>query len=232
MGAMIKKIYILHGWTYSLEKWQKFSDLLKQNKFDPVFLEIPGLTEETNLVWDIEKYSDWLNKKLTNENEKVIILGHSNGGRIAAYFTSEHPEKVQKLILVDSAGVYHTELFLELKRFVFKTISGVGKKFTSSEKLKNFLYYLAGEHDYQKASPNMKLSMVNLTHHDLIPFLSKIKVPTLIIWGENDKITPISDARLMHKLINGSKLEIIKDARHSPFYTNPDEVFRIIKNDL
>jgi len=115
-------------------------------------------------------------------------LGHSNGGRIAAYFAAEHPEKVQKLILIDSAGIYHKELFIQLKRFVFKTVSGIGKKLTSSEALKNFMYYLVGEHDYQKASPNMKLSMVNLTHHDLTPFLPKIKVPTLIIWGEMTRL--------------------------------------------
>lgn len=228
----MQKIYILHGWTYSLDKWEKFSVLLKKNGFDPIFLKIPGLTRETDQVWDIKKYSDWLGIELSKEKDKVILLGHSNGGRIAAYFAGEHPEKVQKLILINAAGIYHKELFLQIKRFVFGTVTKVGKKFTSSETLKNFLYYLAGERDYQKASPNMKLSMVNLTHHDLTPFLSKIKVPTLIIWGENDKITPISDAELMHKLISGSKLEIVKNARHSPFYTNPEEVMEIINNDI
>ncbi len=230
MGTM--KIFILHGWTYSFDKWGKFADLLKRESLDSVFLKIPGLTEESNQIWDIQKYSDWLNEKLSKENGKVILLGHSNGGRIAVYFAAEHPEKVQELILIDSAGIYHKELFLQIKRFVFGSITSIGKKFTSSETLKNFLYYLAGERDYQKASPNMKLSMVNLSHHDLTPFLRKIKVPTLIIWGENDKITPVSDANLMHKLIHGSKLEIIKEARHSPFYTNLEEVVQVIKNGI
>jgi pimeloyl-ACP methyl ester carboxylesterase len=229
---MTKKIYILHGWTYSLDKWEDFSDLLKKEGFDPVFLKIPGLTVKSDQVWDVKKYSDWLYNELLKTKEKVILLGHSNGGRIAAFFAAEHPEKIQDLILIDSAGIYHKELSLQIKRFVFGNVTKIGKKFTSSEALKNFLYHLAGEHDYQKASVNMKLSMVNLTRHDLTPFLSKITVPTLIIWGQNDKITPVSDAQIIRKLIKNSKLEIVKDARHTPFFTNPKEVVRIIKNGI
>jgi pimeloyl-ACP methyl ester carboxylesterase len=231
MGTM-KKIYILHGWTYSLEKWDEFAKLLRQNGFDPVFLKIPGLTSESDEVWDLDKYSEWLGRELSKINGKVILLGHSNGGRIAVYFTAKHSGKVQNLILMDAAGIYHKELALQVKRFIFGSIVKIGKKFTSSETLKNLLYYLAGERDYQKASPNMKLSMVNLTHHDLTPFLSKIRVPTLVIWGQNDTVTSISDGKLMAKLIEGSKLIIIRGARHSPFYTHPAEVAQIIKNDI
>jgi pimeloyl-ACP methyl ester carboxylesterase len=98
--------------------------------------------------------------------------------------------------------------------------------------MKNFLYYLAGEGDYQKATPNMKLSMINLSHHDLTPFLEKITIPTLIIWGKDDKITPITDGQIMQKLIKNSKLKVIEGAKHSPFFTHPEEVIKIIKNDL
>lgn len=231
MGTL-KKIYILHGWTYSLEKWERFADLLKQAGFEAVFLKIPGLTGESNEIWDLEKYSDWLFGELSKEKEKVILLGHSNGGRIAAFFATEHPDKIQKLILIDTAGIYHRELLLQIKRFVFGTLVNIGKIFTSSETLKNFLYYLVGERDYQKATPNMKRSMVNLTHYDLRPYFQKINTPALIIWGQDDKITPLSDAKLIYELIKDSKLEIIKNARHSPFYTNPEEVVQIIKNGI
>jgi len=227
---MTKKIYILHGWTYSLDKWQKFSNLLKQAGFDPVFLQIPGLTEKSDEIWNIEKYSKWLGDKIGSS--KAVLLGHSNGGRIAAYFTSINPKRVEKLILIDSAGIYHKDIYIQIKRFVFGTLSKVGKKITSSDSMKNFLYFLAGERDYQKATPNMKLSMVNLSHHDLTPFLEKITVPTLIIWGKDDRITPVADGKIMQKLIKNSKLKVIDSARHSPFFTHPKEVIKIIKNDF
>ncbi len=230
MGALDKKIYILHGWAYSLEKWEKFADLLRQSGFEPIFLKIPGLTLKSDKVWDLEKYSKWLDEKVGNS--KVILLGHSNGGRIAAYFAYKYPTKVEKLILIDSAGIYHKELLLEVKRFLFGTFAKVGKKFTSSETLKKFLYNLAGEKDYQAATSNMKQSMLNLIKVDLVPYLKKINIPVLIIWGENDRITPLSDAKVMRNLIKNSKLEIIKEAKHSPFYTHPKEVADIIKNDF
>ncbi len=228
----MKKIYILHGWTYSFSKWQKFSDLFKKENIDLVFLKIPGLTAPTTEVWDIDKYTNWLKKELDMDKGKVILLGHSNGGRIAAYFAAKYSDKIEKLILIDAAGIHHKELYIQIKRFIFKTLTEIGKRFTSSETLKNFLYFLAGERDYQKASPNMKLSMVNLTRHDLTPFLRKIKTPTILIWGQNDKITPLSDGKLMNKLIANSKLIVINNARHAPFYTNPKEVFEIIKNAI
>lgn len=231
MGTL-NKIVILHGWTYSLDKWKRFADLLKQSGFKPIFLKIPGLTLKSDKVWDLEKYSDWLRDELSKEKDKVILLGHSNGARIASYFASKHPGKVRNLVLIDSAGIYHKELPLQIKRFIFGAIVKIGKNFTSSESLKNFLYYLAGERDYQKAAPNMKRSMLNLTHHDLTPFLKKINVQTLIIWGDNDKVTPLYDGRLINKLIKNSKLKIVRGARHSPFYTHPKQVVNIIKNDI
>ena len=122
--------------------------------------------------------------------------------------------------------------YYKLNDWCLISYSKIGKKFTSSDSLKNLLYYLAGERDYQKAPPNMKQTMVNLTHHDLAPFLGKINVPTLIIWGKMDKITPMSDAKTMNYSIRESKLEVIENAKHVPFYTHPEEVIDILKNDL
>jgi pimeloyl-ACP methyl ester carboxylesterase len=228
----MKKIYILHGWTYSLEKWKNFAELLRKDGFESVFLKIPGLTEESDQIWNIQKYSNWLDEKLSKERDKIIILGHSNGGRIAAFFTAQHPEKIQKLILIDAAGIYHKELPLQIKRFIFGKAAQIGKKFTRLGVLKRFLYKLAGESDYREATPNMQKSMVNLLEVDLTNVFKEITADTLIIWGENDKITPLSDGELINKLIKRSRLIIIKNARHSPFYTNPEEVIQIIKNDI
>ena len=62
--------------------------------------------------------------------------------------------------------------------------------------------------------------------------LSKVNVPTLIIWGENDKVLPLEDGRKMQQRIKNSKLEIIKNARHSPQFTHPNEVSSAIFNNI
>lgn len=228
----MNKIYILHGWAYNLDKWKRFETELKKTGLNPIFLKIPGLTQKTDQVWDIGKYSDWLLDQLRFEKKGVILLGHSNGGRIAAYFSSQHPERVKKLILIDSAGIYHKELLLQLKRFFFKSIATIGRKLTKSPAFEKFLYFLARGKDYFNAKPTMRKTMINLIKHDLTPFLSKISAPTLIIWGREDKITPLNDGLLIHKLIKNSKLKVINGARHSPFYTHPKEVAETVKNGI
>ena len=231
MGS-IKKIVILHGWTYSLDKWSKFVNLLKENGFEVELAKIPGLTLESNEIWNLDKYTSWLNKLLDKYEDKIVMLGHSNGGRIAINFAVKYPDKLVKLILIDSAGIYHNEIPIRLKRVVFKNLSSIGKKFTNSDILRKVLYKFAREGDYENASVNMKKTITDLINSDLKPILREVKTPTLIIWGENDQITPVKDAYLMNKLISGSKLHIIKSARHSPFFTNCEEVIEVIKNDI
>lgn len=226
----LKKIYILHGWTYSTDKWDQFSSLLKMKDFTPVLLNVPGLTEKTDKVWTLDDYVEWL--KETIGSEKAIIIGHSNGGRIALAFAARYPEKLRQLILIDSAGIYHNELQIRLKRLIFGAIARLGKKVTSSEKLRSLLYKAARESDYKDATPQMRQTMVNLISQDLTPQLSKITTPTLIIWGENDKSTPLSDGKLMHGRIKNSKLVVINDARHSPQFTDTSEVCKKILEEI
>ena len=228
------KIFILHGWTYSsagndsLDKWNPFIKLLTSKSIDPVLLRIPGLTKNINQVWDLEKYIEWVQKIVDKEKGKVSLLGHSNGGRIAFSSAQKYPVKMDKLILIDSAGIYHNELSIRLKRFIFKNLAKIGKKFTNSEKMKKFIYKLAREGDYKNATAVQRQTMLNLIHTDLTPILEKIKTPTLIIWGSNDKVTPLSDGQLIHRLIKNSKLSVIEDARHSPQFTHVKEVVKEI----
>lgn len=234
MGTL--KILILHGWSYSvkgtdpLDKWEPFIDQLRLKGYQPTLLKIPGLTKNLTAVWNLEKYVEWLKGEV--RNEKVILVGHSNGGRISLAFAQKYPHKVSQLILIDSAGIYHNELPIRIKKFIFKKIAKIGKALTSSETLKVLLYKLAREGDYKNATPIQRQTMLNLIRTDLTNILNKISVPTLIIWGKQDKITPLSDGLIMHKLIKNSQLEVIDEARHSPQFTHPEEVVKKIHEHL
>jgi len=119
-------------------------------------------------------------------------------------------------------------LSLRIKKAIFKIIAKIGKKFTSSKSMKNLLYKFVRESDYKDLDENTKKTMVNLISVDLKPVLSNIHVPTLLIWGAQDKTEPLSYGVLMNNLIKNSRLEIIKDARHSPQYTHPLEIANLI----
>ena len=224
----MKKVIILHGWIYSLEKWRAFLKVLRKKGIDPVMLKVPGLTSENERVWGIDDYVKWLKEIVDKEKSKVALIGHSNGGRIAVNFAIRYPERISKLILIDSAGIYHNELPLALKRVIFKTLAKVGRVLKGSSVLKNVFYKVVGETDYKNASQNMKQTMINLLNSDKSLKPEKIQNPTLIFWGSEDKITPVSDGRILNRLIKNSRLEIIENARHSPQFTDPEKVAEII----
>lgn len=228
----MNKIIILHGWTKNPDKWNVFVEELQKRRIQADLLKIPGLTENSEKIWKLQDYVQWLKNIVYKEKKSVTLMGHSNGGRIALAFTNLCPEKVEKLILIDSAGIYHNELTLRIKRAVFKTIAKIGKSLTASEMLKNLLYKIARESDYKDLDKNTRQTMINLISVNLKPILSKIKIPTLIIWGANDRITPIADGMLMNNLIKDSKLRIIAGARHSPQFTHAKEVADIIAGQL
>lgn len=230
-------IYVLHGWSYSVEKWTPLVKELESKGFKINLLKIPGLTEKINKPWDIEDYVSWLYGKLEKDpalagQEKVVLIGHSNGGRIALNFAIKHPEKISKLVLIDSAGIFHNEIFLRTKRILFGSLAKVGTRIVNSKKLRDFLYFLAREKDYKNASGNIKKTMVNLIESDIALEIDRISVPTIIVWGQDDKITPVSDGKILSERIVNSKLYIINDARHSPQFTHPQQVCDIILRQL
>lgn len=223
MGIMNKAI-VLHGWTKNRNKWQTLLDILGAKEVKTEFLKVPGPTGGLDKAWKLENYIQWLKNITNKEKGKVILIGQSNGGRISLAFTDLFPQKVEKLILIDSAGIYHNEIPIRLKRIIFKTIAKIGKKITSAKIMKDLLYKFARESDYKDLNENARRTMINLTSVDLKYILPNIQIPTLIIWGENDKTTPLSDGILMNSLIKNSKLKVIKGAGHSPHHTNPLEI--------
>lgn len=230
MGT-IKKIYLLHGWSDVTLKWGTLINLLEKKGFEVHLPLIPGLTKPLEEEWTLEDYVSWL-KKLLEKEDKVILVGHSNGGRIALAFGLKYPEKVWHLVLIDSAGVYHNHPTLRLKRFLFRSLASSGKKITQSDKLRSWLYKAAREKDYEKANPILRKTLANLIKTDLVPQLENLKPPTLIIWGENDKATPLRDGLLMHQKIANSVLKTIPEARHSPQFTHPEIVADYIEEGV
>jgi pimeloyl-ACP methyl ester carboxylesterase len=222
----MKQVYILHGWTYSLDKWQACLDLLRAHGIEATLLKVPGLTAESDKAWAIEDYVEWLNGELPKG--PVLLIGHSNGGRIALNFAIAHPGRIKQLILIDSAGIYHNELPIRIKRAVFGAAAKVGKLVSSSPKLRKLLYKLAREKDYHDAPEHMRKTMANMLESDKELDITKVVTPTSIIWGDQDTVTPPKDATHIQSLLSDATVQWINDARHSPYYTHPKETAEAI----
>ncbi|OGG55980.1 hypothetical protein A3D71_03785 [Candidatus Kaiserbacteria bacterium RIFCSPHIGHO2_02_FULL_55_20] len=224
------KMFILHGWTYQTDTWRPLLEILSSRGVDYEFLLIPGLTDGTNPVWTMEDYVKWLEEK-TAAHDKVVLYGHSNGGRISLAFTAKHPEKVARLILEDSSGIPPTGL-RRFKRDFFRVVSKVGHVLTRSETMRDLVYKVIRENDYRAATPEMRKTMANLMTTDLSLVLNKIQCPTFIIWGEGDATTPLSAGKTIHEGVRGSRMVTVPGARHSPHITHPEKVAELLVSEL
>jgi len=164
---------------------------------------------------------DFMKKK---KLKKVVLLGHSFGGRVAIKFTTSFPQRVCGLILTGAPGIRQRLSFI--RRVVQYVAISLGELFRIDALrplyliLRKGLYFMIGEWDYYKAG-DLRETFKKIIAEDLASDLSKIKVPTLIVWGQQDAVVPLSVGRQMHSLIPHSKLVIVKDVGHKLPYENP-----------
>ena len=163
--------------------------------------------------------------------QKSILIGHSFGGRIAIKYTAKYPEKIDKLILTGAAGIKHK---LTAKQKIFFILAKTGKTIFSLPIINNlekyarkFLYKVAREKDYYQASLRMKETMKNVLDEDLTDYLDKIKNPALLVWGREDKTTPLTDGKIMNEKIENSKLVVVNNANHSLPYQKAEKFVKI-----
>ena len=94
--------------------------------------------------------------------------------------------------------------------------------------IKNAMYMAIRRPNYMKTQGIMRDVFKKLITQDLTAKFSKISMPTLLIWGDKDEMTPIQDAYLTHELIPNSKLEIIPGAKHALNFQAPEILARKI----
>ena len=85
-------LYIIHGWTYTVEPWKNTLAMLRDNGISVKMLHVPGLTERSDKVYTIDDYVKWANENIP---DGAVALGHSNGGRILLNLCADNPEKLK-----------------------------------------------------------------------------------------------------------------------------------------
>lgn len=233
-------VFLLHGWGSSLKLFEPLADVISE-KYTVVSLDFPGFgsSDEPKEIWEVSAYSSFLIAFISQfPCEKVVLLGHSFGGRVIIKTASvpKLPFSIDKIILVDSAGILpkRTLKYKAKVRFyklgkAFLSIPPLTRVFPHA--LDNYRKKL-GSADYNSASQIMRNILVKTVNEDLTSLLKNIQAPTLLIWGEEDTATPVSDGRLMEKLIDGAGLVVLKKAGHYSFLDQSYAFHKIVKSFL
>lgn len=226
---------ILHGWGGSSNSWNEVQKILAKQNYKVITLDLPGFgkTPSPIVPWEVKDYSNLILGFVKRLNlEKIILLGHSFGGRISIKFASLHPEKLEKLVLFASAGIKHPWNFRKRIIYIFAAIGNflLSPKFLRRVKdlARNIFYILIRQRDYRKVKGAMRETFKKVVDEDLASDLSKISTKTLIIWGERDNAVPLKDSYFIKEKIPKSVLEVIPKVGHTANLEAPEKLSEII----
>ncbi|MBI1812268.1 alpha/beta fold hydrolase [Candidatus Peregrinibacteria bacterium] len=235
----------LHGWGGSKESFTELRQALNEADIEVLTPDLPGFgaEPEPKRPWTVEDYADWVEKWLTDRfsrehllQEQFLLLGHSHGGRIAITLAVRGRLPIDHLYLCAAAGIRRPR---HLRRIIGLTLAKAGKLFLAIPGLKilqpvarTFLYRLVRVHDYERASPVMRQTLINVTAEDLRPLLPKIHLPTDIFWGMDDRMVRVKDGKLIHEKITGSRLRLYKNVRHAVHRDRAKSIADVIVHDL
>lgn len=218
-------ILLLHGWGANITLYQGIISTLAQNH-RVIALDMPGFgkTTEPSVPWCVDDYVDFVLKFIASfELTKLSIVVHSFGGRVFFKMNAREnlPFQIEKAVLIDSAGILPKKTW---KQKVSLRCYKMGRAVMSTKVL-HFLYPDAvedmrrkrGSADYNSATPVMRATLVKVVNEDLEPLMHLVKCPTLLIWGDLDTATPLSDAKRMEELIPDTGLVVCEGAGHFSF---------------
>ncbi len=227
-------VLLLHGWGGEAASFQPVFDWLAQSH-KVYALDLPGFgkSQIPPAAWDSSDYAAFVRAFLEKFCiPKVHLIGHSFGGRISIILSAEHPEKVDKLILVDSAGIKPPRTTKYYLRVGMAKVGKVLRKCgTPGVRLANTMAARAGSKDYQEAG-EMRATLVKVVNQDLRALLPRITASTLLIWGEHDKDTPVGFGQIMEKEIPDAGLVILKEAGHFSYLDKFPQFCRIVASFL
>ncbi len=200
----------LHGWGAS---YKSLFFCQKHINSSSLFLDFPpfGQSDKNLKDWTIFSYATMVVSLCEHLNiHKINLIGHSFGGRVALLVACFCKSRVNKLVLVDSAG-------LKPKRKISYYIKVSNYKIRKKLHLDVSKY---GSCDYLALGEDMRKVFNNIVKTHLDDYLENIEAPTLIIFGERDDITPLYMAKKFNKKIKNSTLEIIPNGSHFCFVDN------------
>lgn len=242
-------VLMLHGFGSSLHTWDRWAESLA-TQHRVVRVDLPG--NGLSLPDPAGDYSDARALELLLALldqlgvERTSIVGHSMGGRIAWTLAARHPERVHKLVLVAPDGFASprfdygksvdvpatlTVMRYVLPRPVLKM--NLQAAYARPDTLDEDL--VSRYHDLIRA-PGARAAMLERLRQTVLvrpePLLGQIQAPTLLLWGELDRMIPITNAQDYLQALPGSRLVSLSDTGHVPQEETPQASLQPVQEFL
>ena len=227
-------LILLHGLFGALSNFQPLIDYFKTSykvvvpllplfELDLLHTSVSGLEKHVNRFLEIRGFKN------------IHLLGNSLGGHVALVHVLKHPENIKSLILTGSSGLFENGMgdtyprrgdYAYIKR---KTEITFYDPATATKELVDEVYGMC----------NTRMQIVRIIalaksaiRNNLGEELSQIKLPTLLIWGSNDVVTPPFVAKEFHRILSNSELHFIDKCGHAPMMEVPHEFNHILEQFL
>ena len=230
-----KTVVCLHGWGTSGDTYVELQKSL--SNYTLLTPDLPGFgsSEPSHETWGLDNYAKfvaaWLKK--IDQDEVYAVIGHSNGGAVAIQAISEGIIQPQKLVLLAGAGIRGRQ---KVRKTALKAMAKTGKiamvplPKSTKRKLRAKFYKRIGSD--LLVVEGMEDTFKKTVAEDVQDIAKKLRIPTLLIYGENDKQTPVKYGEILHSEISNSKLIRLPKTGHFLLQEKPDEVGDLIKEFL
>ncbi|MDH4568268.1 alpha/beta hydrolase [Pseudomonas sp. BN414] len=234
-------IVMFHGFGASKDNWLRFARPFTE-RYHVIALDLPGFGESDrpNGSYDVGTQAERLESFIkTLELGKVHLVGNSMGGHIAGIFAARYPQQVRSLALFDNGGVTapnRSEMFRLIESGQPNPL--VVRNADDFQRLLDFVFveppplpesvkaYLAEQSVANEAHYNEVFRQLRERYIPLEPELPRVEAPTLLLWGDRDRVLDVSSIEVMKPLLRKPTVVIMRDCGHAPMLERPEETAR------
>ena len=217
-------ILFVHGAGGSQFIWS-YQKTFFEKRYHPIALELSGHGESGGRGEDeIGRYADHIHSFLkTLGLRKVFLVGHSMGGAIVQTLALTHPEVIHGIVLVGTGARLKVvpEILNGIKNNFEETVRKIAR-FAYSPKVSSDLIEQGIENLLQCSPQVLYGDFLACDRFDLTKEVEKIELPTLVLCGDEDQLTPVKYSEFLQSRILRSKLEIIPGAGHMVMIEAPE----------